>query len=282
MGNFCPYCGTPFTDGKCTCDLFKQNNPGLFTEPAAAAAAAAADAPVAPAPQPAPEAQPAPAPAPQPAPQAQPAQPAPQAAPQPQVQQPVYAQPQPQAQQAPAGENPFGNMFKLIGQTFTKPVSTPLGVEGVSRISGIIFVGFFAVIAFMFAFLPVGGFEYYSASGHVKTAFFQFLVIIGGVAAKTGIAKIFVKKAGFLDILGKLAMSTVYPACFYVAAAFIGVVSYKFYHLFQALGVVAWSVITTIILLELLKDEKPDKKGIAIAACSGVCVLVYNILNWIF
>ncbi|MBP5654200.1 MAG: hypothetical protein J6X33_01675 [Clostridiales bacterium] len=260
MGNFCPYCGTPFTDGKCTCDLFKQNNPGLFQDPAAAAAAAATAAPAAqPAPQPAPAAQPAPAP-----------QPAPQQA---------YVQPAPQA---PAGENPFGNMFKLIGQTFTKPVSTPLGVEGVSRFSGIIFAGFFAVVAFMFAFLPVGGFDYYSASGHVKTAFFQFLVILGGVAAKAGIAKIFVKKAGFLDILGKLAMSTVYPACFYVASAFIGVVSYKFYHLFQALGVVAWSTITTLILLELMKDEKIDKKGIAIAACSGVCVLVYNILNWIF
>ena len=257
MGNFCPYCGTPLTDGKCTCDLFKQNNPGLFAEAAAAAAPVAAAAAPQPAPAPAPQAQPAPAPS-----------------------QPVNVPPV--QNQSAGGGNPFGNLFKLIGQTFTKPVSTPLGVEGVSRFSGIIFAGFFAVVAFMFAFLPVGGFDYYSASGHVKTAFFQFLVILGGVAAKAGIAKIFVKKAGFLDILGKLAMSTVYPACFYVASAFIGVVSYKFYHLFQALGVVAWSVITSLILLELMKDEKIDKKGIALAACSGACVLVYNILNWIF
>ena len=260
MGNFCPYCGTPLTDGKCTCDLFKQNNPGLFAEAAAAAAPVAA----ATAPQP--------APAPAPAPQAQPVQPAPS--------QPVNVPPV--QNQSAGGGNPFGNLFKLIGQTFTKPVSTPLGVDGVSRFSGLIFVGFFAVVAFTLAFLPVGGFDYYSAAGHFKTAFFHFLVIVGGVAAKAGIAKIFVKKAGYMDILGKLAMSTVYPACFYVAAAFIGVVSYRFYHLFQAFGVVAWSVITSMILLDLLKDEKPDKKGIAIAACSAACVLVYNILDWIF
>lgn len=262
MGNFCPYCGTPFTDGKCTCEQFKQNNPGLFTEPAA---------PVAPVAEPAPQEAPAAQPAPQAAPAAQPA-----------PQQPVYAQPAAQAQQAPAGENAFSKMFKLIGQSFTKPVSTPLGVEGVSRFSGIIFAGFFAVVAYMFAFLPVGTFEYYSASSHVKLAFFYFFVVLGGIAGKAGIAKIFVKNASYLDILGKFAMSTVYPACFYLLSSFVGVVSYKLHHLFQALGVVAWTAITTIILLELLKDEKPDKKGIAIAACSAACVLIYNILDWIF
>ena len=137
-------------------------------------------------------------------------------------------------------------------------------------------------VAFTLAFLPVGGFDYYSGVSHFKTAMMFFLVVVGGVAAKAGIAKIFIKKAGYLDILGKLGMATVYPACFFVVSAFIGVVSYRFYHLFQAFGVVAWTVISSLILLELMKDEDADKKGIALAACSAACVLLYNILNWIF
>lgn len=253
MGSFCPYCGTPLTDGKCTCEVFKKNNPGLFEAPAAAAAAPVAEA----APQ---------------------AAPAPEAAPQPQAQ-PVAA---PVAPQAPAGENPFGLLFKLIGKTFTKPVSTPIGVEGAGRISGIIFAGFFACVAFTLAFLPIGGFGGYNGVGHFKTAMLFFLAIVGGVAAKAGIAKIFVKKASYLDILGKFGMATVYPACFYVVSTFFGLFSYKFYHLLQAFGVVAWSVITSLILIDLLKDEDNDKKGIVLAACSATCVLLYNVLEWIF
>ena len=261
MGNFCPYCGTPFTDGKCTCELFKQNNPGLFTEPAA---------PVAPVAEPAPQAQPVAA--------------APQAAPQPAAQ-PVAAAPQPVAQpapQAPAGENPFGLMFKLIGKSFAKPVSTPMGVEGMARFSGIILLGCLAVIAFTLKFLPYRDFEYYSLSGHFKSATFYFLVIAGGVAAKAGIAKIFIKNGSYLDIFGKFGMSLVYPACAFVAGTFFGIFSYNLSHLILAFGVVAWMVITSLIILDYLKDEKPDKKGIVLAACSAACVLVYNVLSWIF
>jgi|GEM_PF-2837730 len=256
MGKFCPFCGKELTDGVCTCDTFKAQNPQLFATAEQAAAAA-------PAAQQQAQTQEAPA--------AATAQPQPQAAP---VQE--------AAAKAPSN-NVFAVMLQLIVKCFTKPITTAESVDESNKFSALIFLGCYVVTAWLLMVIHVPGVSI-SGGYRVSTAFMFLFIIVAVVAAKAGIAKIFGRgiNVSYLALAGRLSMVLVYPACAFVAYFLFGTFAGGFANVLLACGVIFWVAGSMLVIIDYLKEKSDDMKCWALIATSAAAFFTTILLVAIF